>query len=78
MNRPFLGILTRTERLRTLVAYGDDGRDAQKNTVAQIRADLELEEEHGVDSRSFYENEPLSPSRFIVTYRRTLKRLSRL
>ncbi|MBN1591001.1 MAG: type II toxin-antitoxin system death-on-curing family toxin [Pirellulales bacterium] len=62
----------------TQVAYGDEGRDVQKNTVSKIRKDLHLDEEHGIDSKTFYDGASVSPSDFIVKYRKTLSRLARL
>jgi death-on-curing family protein len=64
--------------LATQVSYTDDGRDAAIGTVKKIRRDLWLDEEHGIDSLGFYQRGDLSPTGFIVTYRKTLRRLARL
>lgn len=68
---------TRTEPLSIQVAYGDDGRTVERNTLNAVRRTLELDEEHGVDSRAFYEAES-QPDDFIQQYRTLLRRLSRL
>lgn len=73
----FLG-RRRNHTLRTQTFYGDQGREINKNTVNKIRHDLHLDEEHGMDSSAFYDRGPISPSEFIVRYRKTLKRLARL
>lgn len=64
--------------LRTQVYYAGDGRDAEKNTIKKIREDLELDEMHGVDSVAFYNQAGTVPDDFIIQYRKTLRRLSRL
>lgn len=66
------------EVLRIQVFYRDNGSEAQKDTIADIREALELDEAHGVDSRAFYDQEPMRPSDFIVEYRKTLRRLGRM
>lgn len=68
---------SRTRELYTQVAYRGDGTEAARNTVHHIRAELELDEAHGVDSRGFYEAEA-EPDEFIQTYRTLLRRLARL
>lgn len=68
---------TRTERLSIQVAYGDDGREVERNTLNAIRKALELDEEHGVDSKAFYEADAV-PDDFIQQYRTLLRRLGRL
>lgn len=70
-------LFSRKRTLRTQVAYGGDGREVDKNTVNKIRHDLELDDDNGVDSGAFYDNTPMSPSHFIRTYRKTLRRLAR-
>ena len=70
---------TKTITLQTQVFHGGDGLDAEENTVVKIRKDLHLDEENGgMDTRAFYQAAPYSPDDFIVKYRKTLKRLSRL
>jgi death-on-curing family protein len=74
------GLFTRKriKVLKTQSHYSDEGRDSDKTTVNKIRHDLELDDFHGIDSRAFYENDPASPSEFVVKYRKTLRRLARL
>jgi death-on-curing family protein len=69
---------TRKRTLATQVKYTDEGREAQVHTLKKIRHDLWLDEEHGIDSQSFYRMGGLMPSAFIVRYRKTLKRLAKL
>lgn len=76
--RTFLLGRARSRILRTQTFYGDQGREIDKNAVNKIRHDLRLDDEHGVDSSAFYDRLPISPSDFIVRYRKTLKRLARL
>lgn len=70
------GVLLRTRTLRSNNWYGTDGRDVAINTIHKIRRELELDEEHGVDSLLFYEARP-GVSDFIARYRQTLNRLAR-
>lgn len=74
--RGFLG-RQRWETLSIQVAYGDDGRTVERNTLNAVRRALELDEEHGVDSKAFYEAESV-PDDFIQQYRTLLRRLARL
>ena len=76
-HRGFLGRRTRVS-LRTQVHYADDGRDAGLNTIQKIRHDLHLDEQHGIDSRDFYQKSPSVPDDFILRYRKTLDRLAKL
>jgi len=68
----------KTKVFRTQTAYAGEGREADANTIKKVRHDLELDDDHGVDSRAFYDNDQMSPSDFILKYRKTLKRLARL
>lgn len=77
VRRGILG-LKKVEELRTQVFYGDEGREAQQNTVKKIREDLHLDDVHGVDSYAFYNQVPTLASDFISEYRKTLSRLARL
>lgn len=63
-------------QLHTQVAFRGDGTEAEINTIHTIRRDLELDEEHGVDSRIFYEAEA-EPDDFIQFYRTLLRDLAR-
>jgi death-on-curing family protein len=69
---------TRATLLTTQVFYAGDGTDVERNTAAKIRRDLHLDDEHGVDSRSFYGMEVRATQDFIVIYRKSLGRLARL
>ncbi len=65
--------------LRTQVQSSGDGTDADRRTIRKIRADLELDDEHGCDSLVFYRAaEEQIAQGFIVKYRKTLKRLAHL
>ena len=77
VKRGFFG-LRRIHELRTQVFYGDEGREAQRNTVKKIREDLHLDDLHGVDSYAFYSQVPTLASDFISEYRKTLHRLAKL
>jgi death-on-curing family protein len=65
--------------LRTQVQWPGDGADADRSTIKKIRADLELDDDHGIDSLVFYQaaQEQIAEG-FIVRYRKTLKRLAQL
>lgn len=66
-----------SENLQTQIYYGGEGREVDRNTINKVRVNLQLDEEHGIDSMTFYGDE--SPvSDFINRYRKTLKRLSKL
>lgn len=67
-----------TRLLKTKVHYDGEGREVEKNTINKIRRDLELDEQHCIDSRTFYDDADASVSDFIVTYRKTLSRLAKL
>jgi death-on-curing family protein len=79
-NVPTVGLLRRKKlrSLRTQVAYTDDGRDADVSVIKKIRTDLELDDEHGIDSKVFYYQDPPDPKYFITKYRKILKRLARM
>lgn len=65
------------EEISTQIAYQSDGADVPKNTLAKIRRDLELDEDHGIDSTAFYGREG-APETIISEYQRMLRRLARL
>ena len=67
---------TRTETLRTQVAWAGDASECDRTTIRKIRVDLELDDAHNIDSSSFYEGAKIDA--FIVDYRRILRRLARL
>ena len=68
----------RKRALATQTSYGDEGRDLPRTSVAKIRKDLHLDELHGIDSASFYDNAPAAAGEFIVKFRKTLRRLASL
>lgn len=72
----FLG-RQKTIVLRTQLAYGDEGREVERNSLNKVRRDLELDEEHGVDSAAFY-GDAVTPVEFILRHAKTLKRLAKL
>ena len=82
VTRPFL----RPRRLRrpqevTLsvqVQYRDEGREIPKGVIARLRKELCLDEPHGIDSASFYDNAPAAAGEFILQFRKTLRRLASL
>ncbi len=67
----------RTRKLSIQVAYGGDGTEVERNTVNYVRTNLMLDENHGIDSKVFYEAES-EPDDFIQEYRTLLRRLARL
>ncbi len=70
--------LRRDRTLTTQASYGDEGRDIDKVSIAKIRKDLQLDEPHGIDSASFYDDAPAAADEFIVRFRKTLRRLASL
>ena len=73
-----LGIRSRQTILSTKIAYNDEGREVSKDTIAKIRRDLMLDDLHGYDSASFYDNAPECADEFIAKYRKILRRLAQL
>jgi death-on-curing family protein len=70
--------LRRQAVLRVQVAYGDEGREVDKNALNHLRKELRLDHEHGVDSETFYGRDRRPVDDFIVEYRGLLGRLARL
>jgi hypothetical protein len=70
-------ILIRRGDLQTHIAYAGMGREVQRNTIHKVRKDLELDDEHHVDSAMFYRGHRGIPA-FIKSYRDVLARLSRV
>jgi death-on-curing family protein len=69
---------SRTRHLSTQVRYNSEGSEVGRDAMRKIRADLELDDEHGIDSQSFYSMEVRPAMDFIVSYRKTLRRLAKL
>ena len=64
--------------LSTQTSYGDEGREIGRISLAKIRKDLQLDEPHGIDSASFYDDAPAAAGEFIIKFRKTLRRLASL
>ena len=74
----FLG-RPKTRILHTQVQCSGDGTDADRRTIRKIRTDLELDDDHDIDSLVFYRAaEEQIAHGFIAKYRRTLKRLAHM
>jgi death-on-curing family protein len=58
--------------------YGGDGREVTAPRIKKLRAELYLDDEHGIDSAAFYKGGTISTDEFLVKYRKTLRRLARL
>ncbi|MHC4418145.1 MAG: hypothetical protein ACYSU6_06110, partial [Planctomycetota bacterium] len=61
----------------TQVHYSGEGEDVPITSIQKIRKDLHLNDRHGVDSRAFYDKEPMMATDFIARYRKTLTRLAK-
>jgi len=70
-------IRSRLRELHTQVHYTGEGEDVPITSIQKIRKDLHLNDQHGVDSRSFYDKEPMIATDFISRYRKTLNRLAK-
>jgi hypothetical protein len=68
----------REQELVFHASSGGDGREVGASQLRSIRATLELDDEHGVDSTYFYGSDPRAPDEFIAEYRNILKRLAKL
>ena len=66
------------ETLLSRAPYRDEGRDISRVVIARIRKELQLDEFHGIDSATFYDNAPAAAGEFIIKYRKTLHRLASL
>jgi death-on-curing family protein len=64
--------------LHTNIPYGGDRYEISRSAIKGIRNDLQLTEENGIDSAAFYEKLPFPYDEFIIKYRKTLNRLSKL
>lgn len=67
----------KTKALSTQTHYADEGREVERNQLNQIRRELELDEDNGVDSAAFYRGER-QIDEFITMYRKTLQRLAKV
>jgi death-on-curing family protein len=74
------GRLLRRKRTVTLYChthYPDDGREVQQSQLKQIRSELQLDEEHDVDSDIFYAD-ARELDDFIGRYRKVLRELAKV
>jgi len=65
------------KELRTQVQCAGQGSEVERNTLRKIRRELQLDDDHGYDSKVFYEA-AAEPDDFIQSYRKLLRRLARL
>lgn len=72
----FFGLRNRKIRLHTQVACAGHGTDADKSTIHKIRRDLRLDDEHNIDSTTFYAGAEIDS--YIIDHRRILRRLAKL
>ena len=76
--RGLWGARKKTELRKFQLTYGGDGREVSRRSIKELRHELKLSEEHGVDSRAFYGSDKQSVDVFIAEYRKTLSRLAKL
>jgi death-on-curing protein len=70
------GAIRKTSVLKSKASYPGDGVEVQRNAIHRIRRELQLDEDHGIDSFAFYVGEPVDV--FIVKYRGILRRLAKV
>lgn len=76
---PTLGIFGTDKVLRSKRRIDNtisEGNEVDKGLVKSIREDLQLDHEHGIDSKAFYEDADFTSSEFIVKYQSVLRKLS--
>lgn len=71
-------LIPRKSTLSTQIYYRNEGFELEENTLNKIRADLELDDDHGWDSGAFYEKAVEPVDEVVAQYQRTLDRLGRL
>jgi death-on-curing family protein len=76
--RTLLGTRHKSERARYNLPYGGDGRQVSRSRIKELRRELHLSDEFGVDSATFYGTDKLPVDAFIAEYRKTLRRLARV
>lgn len=74
--KTFFGLRRTLQRLQTQVACSGDGTEADRNALHKIRRDLHLDDEHDMDSATFYAGSEVDS--FIIEYRRILRKLAKL
>lgn len=77
-HRSLLGTRTRPDRRRYHLPYGGEGRQVARSRIKELRRELHLSDEFGVDSATFYGSDKLPIDAFIAEYRKTLRRLARV
>ena len=71
-------VFKRPRVLTTNISYGGEGREVPRSSINKVRAELQIDEEHGIDSAAFSTDLPFAVDDFIVKYRKTLNRLAKL
>jgi death-on-curing family protein len=74
----YLPLFSKSHDLKTHTHFASAGRDVSQGSVSRIRRELQLDDDSGIDSKAFYDDEEISTSDFIARYRKTLRRLARL
>ncbi len=74
----WFGRRTERQRRRFRLPYGGDGRQVSRGRIKELRKELHLSDEFGVDSAAFYGSDSRAVDDFIAIYRKTLRRLARL
>jgi death-on-curing family protein len=74
----YLPFISKSRDLHSHTHVSGGGRDITQHAVSKIRRELQLDDDSGIDSKAFYEDEEISASDFIARYRKTLRRLARL
>jgi len=64
--------------LNTTLHCWTDGEEIDQGTTSRLRRELQLDEENGVDLITFYDKGEIVVDGFIRTYRKTLRRLSKM
>jgi prophage maintenance system killer protein len=72
-----LSFMGRHRTLHAQFAYHGEGSEVTQATLKKIRKDLQIDDDHGIDSRAFYVKEPIKVTDFVNRYRKTLTRLAK-
>jgi death-on-curing family protein len=72
------GLFSKNKQLTSTLHCTRESSEVPKAIINNVRSDLELNDEHGIDSAAFYDKSPISADEFIVKYRKTLLRLAKL
>ncbi|WP_164515453.1 type II toxin-antitoxin system death-on-curing family toxin [Microbacterium sp. 10M-3C3] len=76
--RSLLGSRRKVETRRVNLPYGGEGRQVARNRIKELRRELQLSDEFGIDSAAFYGLDKRPIDAFIAEYRKTLRRLARV